>query len=465
MAAVAPTFLSVLLLLGLGGLGMPSDLLSLIDPDAYFRAREVPVTVAKMLELAGKEPSDAKGEVAQLLAIHMLGEEPDEVQKDKEGIVKVLQPLAQGKQAGDKHGFVRSYARRTLGRLGVKIGQNAEPGAQRQLIDTFNWFPDKTTFVAGGWNAARDDSKDNPLRAMLKANGRPEDLEQLYKFAETVGNVRLDGFTLGYAFEAQQPQKGRIYIHIRGAADHERLVAFLRKTGGQVATFKEEKGPGGERITFMTQNFGPAMALVGDTDLIVGAKADQPTSDTTVVEQMLKIRAGEQPNLLKGALGDDLKKISPNAVGLMLGDVPQEVRQMILAVGPFRAFPDRLQVELTRGGNRNLDVHFRAKLGNANEAKLLADDVGDLRKKGIEALKNPPPLPPEIKLPPRTFELMRATLESLKLEAKESAVTGKMEVARELVNVLPMMFISAAAFRPNVPMPPNPPKAVPAPGK
>ena len=462
--AAAPVYLSVFMLMALGGMGMPSDLLSLVDPDAYFRAREVPVTVAKMIELAGKQPADVKGEVAQLLAIRMLGDEPEEVQKEKEAIVKVLQPLAEGKQAGDKHGFVRTYARRTLERLGIKDAQPAE--APRKLIDAFDWFPDKVTFVAGGGNAVRDDSKDNPLRALLKSNARPEDLEQLYKFAESVGNVRLDGFAFGYAFDSQQPTKGRIYMRVRGAADHERLLAFLRKAEGQGSTFKEEKGPGGQRITFITHNFGPAVVLVGDTDLIIAAKTDQPAADTGVVEQMLKIRAGEQPNIFKGALGEDLKKVPREAVGLVLGDVPQEMRQMILAIGPFRSFPDRMQIELTRGGNGNLDIRFRGKLGNANEAKLFAEDMSELRKKGIEALKTPPPLPPEIKLPPRIFEMMRTALESLKMEPRDNAVTGNMEVARELVNVLPMTLFSAAVFRPNIPMPPNPPpKAAPAPGK
>src|SRR5690348_877743 len=97
----APAFGIVFMFMAVGGLGMPSDLLSVIDPDAYFRSRQVPVTVGKMLELAGTQPTDAKGEVARLLAIRMLGQEPEEVQKEKQAIVKVLEPLAEGKQAGD----------------------------------------------------------------------------------------------------------------------------------------------------------------------------------------------------------------------------------------------------------------------------------------------------------------------------------------------------------------------------
>jgi len=466
----APAFLSVFMLMALGGMGAPNELLSAIDADAYFRSRQVPVTVAKMLELAGKQPTDAKGEVSQLLAIRMLGEEPEEVQKEKEAILKVLQPLAEGKQPGDKHGFVRTYALRTLDRLGAKeAGRERRPPeetGQRKLIDAFAWFPDKVTFVAGGWNAARDDTRENALRSLLKATARPEDLEQVYKFAETVGNIRIDGFAFGYVLDPQ-PRQGRIYMRITGAGDHERLVAFLRKNGAQVGTFKEEKGPHGERITFFTPNLGPVLALVGDTDIIIGGKEGQPAADATLLEQVLKIRAGEQPNILKGPLGEDLKKVSPQAVGLVLGDVPQEVRQMILVGGPlggpFRAFPDRVQVELTRGANGDLDIRFRGKLGNANEAKLFAEDISDLRKKGLEALKNPPPPPPGIKLPPRTFEMMRTALESLKTEARDSAVSGSMQVGRELVTALPMAFFGAAVYRPDVPMPQ--PKATPAPPK
>jgi hypothetical protein len=460
----APAFGIVFMFMAVGGLGMPSDLLSAIEPDAYFRSRQVSVTVAKMLELAGTQPSEAKGEVARLLAIRMLGEEPDEVQKEKQAIVKVLQPLAEGKGPGDKHSFVRRYARRTLDRIGVK-GTSPERAASEQssqkLVEAFSWFPDKVAFVVGSWNVNRDDARQNPLSSFLKANVPPEAFEQVYKFAETVGNVRLDGFAFGFAVDAQQPGKGSLYVRITGAADHERLVDFLRKNGGLTGTVKEEKGPQGERITFLAPQFGPAMALVGDTDLIIGGREGPGAADTSVLEQMLKIRAGTQPNITKGPLGEALKKVAPQTVGLILGDVPAEARQGLLAGGPLRAFPDRVQVEVSRAAKGDLEVSIHAKMLNANEAKLFAEDGNGLRKKGLEALKNPPPTPPGIKLPPRTFEMMRETLESVKLEPKENMVTGGMQVPRELLTVLPMAFFASA--RVEAPMPQQ--KNTPAPGK
>jgi hypothetical protein len=459
----------VFLLLGLGGSGMPNDLLSLIDPEAYFRARQVPVTVAKMLDLAGKQPAGAKDEVAHLLAIRMLGEDPDQVQKEKEDIVKVLEAITTGKQGEGGHGFARAYARRTLERLGVKVAPSGKEGAEPKLIDALGWFPDKVTFVAAGRQAAgaAAEGKDNPLRDFLKANVPAREMEEVYKFAEAVGNVRIDTFALGYAPDPKQQRKGRIYLRITGAANHQRLGEFLRKSIGNGAA-REEKGPKGEPITLFSPPgaFGPAFALVGDTDFLIAGYEDNQANHAEVIEQILKIRAGTQPDALKGPLAGELKKISAEAIGLVLGDLPQEVRQGLMIGGPFQSFPDRMQVEIKPGAKGSVDIHFQGKFGNANAAKAFADSVATLRKQGIEALKNPPPLPPGAKIPPRVFELMRTALEGLKMDPKGDAVTGGMQISRELINLVPAMLGGYMTIRSTeVPMPQAVPKAIPAPGK
>jgi hypothetical protein len=452
------TVFPILFMLGVGGIGIPNDLVSYIDPESYFRSRQVTVTVEKMLELAGKQPTDAKGQVARLLAIRMLGEEPDEVKKEKEAILKVLEPLTKGQEGP---GFTRAYARQTLLRLGVKVAP-AGPDAGPKLLDGFGWFPDKVNLVAGGVRAAPgvETRKDNPLRDFLKSIP-PQGIEELYKFVEAVGNVRIDRLTFAYAAEPQ-PGKGRIFFRITGAADHKRLAEFFAKQAGLTA--KEEKGPGGESITiFNTGGFGPSVALVGDSDFLIAGSDGGQGNHQEVLEQMLKVRAGTQPNALKGPLAAELKKVPAQVVSLVLGEVPAEVRQGLVVGGPFQSAPERINVQVMRGQG-GLDLSFRGKFANAAGAKAFADSMATLRKQGLEALKTPPPLPPGVKIPAKAFEMMRASLESLKMEPKDDVVAGGMQVPGELVNLMPLLMGYAVVGRDVAPMP-TAPKVVPAPAK
>jgi hypothetical protein len=457
-----------LLLVGLsGGAGMPSDLLSLIDPESYFRSRQVPVTVEKMLELAGKQPTDAKGRVARLLALRMLGEDPAEVKNEKAAIVKALEPIANGKEGDDAHGFARAYARQTLRRLGVKADSGEPDAAHPKLIDGFTWFPEKVTFVAGGVQP-RDktgDRKPNALRDFLKKNMPAQAVEEMYKFAEAVGNVRIDRIAFGFAPDPKQQHQARIFVRITGAADHKALAAYLRKNLPSEATVKDDKGPGGELLALINMGkFAPAMALVGDTDFLLAAHegprgpGGEQANHLEVIDQILKVRAGGQANALKGPLADELKKIAPEAAGLLLGEVPLEVRQTLLLAGPVQAVPERIRAEVKRGSKGSLDISFSGTFGNANEAKSFADNMSMLTKQAIEALKKPPPAGADI--PPKAFTLMRSTLEGLKMEPKGSAVTGGVHVSGELLELVPVMM-----GRWVQPSPPMPPRAIPVPAK
>src|SRR5262245_21923253 len=50
----------------------PTDLLALVEPRAYFKTRQIELTPAQMMELAAKDPSDPKSQIAQLTALKYL---------------------------------------------------------------------------------------------------------------------------------------------------------------------------------------------------------------------------------------------------------------------------------------------------------------------------------------------------------------------------------------------------------
>src|SRR5262249_32852903 len=100
--------MQLLALLALSG-GASTDVVSWLLPEHYFKAHQIDVTAAKMVELAGKDPADAKTSIAQLLAIRWLGEHPGEVKKAA-AARDLLQQIAQGKKAQDPQGFAREAA-------------------------------------------------------------------------------------------------------------------------------------------------------------------------------------------------------------------------------------------------------------------------------------------------------------------------------------------------------------------
>ena len=67
-----------------------------------------------------------------------------------------------------------------------------------------------------------------------------------------------------------------------------------------------------------------------------------------MLEQLLKVRAGKEANIFKGPLADELKNVPASVVGLVLGEVPAEMRQGLVGGGPFQSAPERIRMELTR---------------------------------------------------------------------------------------------------------------------
>jgi hypothetical protein len=167
---------------------------------------------------------------------------------------------------------------------------------------------------------------------------------------------------------------------------------------------------------------------------------------------MLKVRAGSESNVLKGALAEQINKVSPLAFAAIVGQLPHDLNQ-VLAGGPIQATPERLRIETRPAGKDALEIDFHGKFKSEGDAKAFADGIRALRDKGVADLQNPPPLPPNIKLPPRTFGLLRNALQGLQMDAKGDAATGSMQVSRELVSLMPMMLFGFAAPGPAAPMP------------
>jgi hypothetical protein len=138
-----------MLLIALAGGGQAADLASLVPVDAYFQSRGVEVTVSSMLELAGKDPVDGKTQIAQLLALRSLGDEPAKIKRHKDyaRVVELLKEISGGKKAQDSFGFARDHAARTLARLEDKALLSPARPKNSVRDEAFRWFPADATII------------------------------------------------------------------------------------------------------------------------------------------------------------------------------------------------------------------------------------------------------------------------------------------------------------------------------
>ena len=467
MAAVGPMFM-LMLMLSSGG-SRSHDLVSIVDADDYFKAHSIEVTADNLVQVAGKEPGDAKSQVAQLLALRWLGEHADQAKKVKNARTTV-QGIAEGTTAQDPLGFAKGYAAATLARLdGKPAPKPAAIPANSVGAEALKWFPDSATIFgsydlrASGELAPVDESS---LRSLLVKMLRGRDKEEFYKFVDGAGNMRADRVSFGYAADPQDHRKNRIYVRVTGLADRKAVTDLIKKSlrGAKV---EYRKGPKGHLMTIISPEKGDAaFALLGNTDMLICGHESDPENSLEVLEEALDVRAGNKPSILKGPHAAKLKKVPADAVGVLMGDVPEELRRdMVRGPGsPFKAVPKSVAVVMTRAKSIKIDWH--GSMADADDAKSFAENVAELKKKGLDELKQ---LPPQLKIKPEQIKVLTQMLESIKVEAKDDKVTGGLEITPKMVKVVndlvqkSMMgwFMMEERSAPPAPAPPTPAPAPP----
>src|SRR5262245_65297475 len=118
MMAFGP--MEILILMAMGGGGQTADLASFLPADVYFQSRRIAISAESMIEIASKKPEDGKAQIAQLLALRALAEQPELMKNAKNSaeILVTLEKMAKGELAKDRLGFAEDYAARTLQALG-----------------------------------------------------------------------------------------------------------------------------------------------------------------------------------------------------------------------------------------------------------------------------------------------------------------------------------------------------------
>lgn len=426
--------LNLFLFLALAGGGNSSDLVSWIKAEDYFKARGVEVTPAAMVRLATQEPKDGKTSIAQLLALRWLGQHPNEVKK-VEDPRPLLELIAQGKKAQDPQGFAKDYAAAALVRLAGKAPP-AAPAIPANSVreDALKWFPEHVA-VAGAFDlrGGRTDAADaeRSMHALLDLVLHGDGREQLYDFADHVGNFRVDRAAIAVSFDPVKPDRGgRIYVRVTGRGNPARLTGFILANTKETIATEGKTADGQPTRRIETKGRLPGMLFVGDTEFLMlveeGANAKEGGGNL-LVDEVLAVMAGKKKNALSGRLADLIKRAPANAEGLFAADWPEEMRNQFLRGGTFTTFPPRMVVDLATDKKRALRWH--GSFDRPEDAKAFAEDVARLKQKGIDVMKGLTEDDlKQAKIDKETITLLVKALEGIKAEADGKTVSGGMEL-------------------------------------
>lgn len=463
MSVMAVGAWELILLMGMLSGGQGTDLLALVQPEEYFKARGLDMTVAKMAELAGKEPTDGKSQVAQLLALRALAEEPAEVKADKNfaAILRLVEQIAEGKTAQDSLGFSKEYAGRTLARLTGKEAPTIPMPKDSIRGEAFRYFPAAVSLLGavdfrGGYAPSSKDDPIKALRDLLKKMAPAEVRSKIYDVADDIGNIRMERVAFGFVDAPPNQRGGSFFIRVTGKLDQKRLAAYLKAKQADVSLRNEKIGQ--ENLLFLEAKGNPGLVFLGNTDLLLAAQPGVQGGPEALLAQALATGAGKEKNALDGSLKAALAKLDSKAAGTLLGSLPLEMRQG-LGQALKMPMPTSLWTEMKHQA-RGLGIHLEASLDNADDAKAFKEVLTKGVALGKEMLAK---IPPQAQIPASVVEAFSKALDSVQLDAQANQAKVNVVLPSEMSLGLPaLMLVGMRTYSELGPVPPPQPQVQPA---
>ncbi len=430
-------FAEILILAMLSGGMTTTDVVAMVQPTHYFKSRNVEPTIDAMIDTIIVAPDTPKAQIRQLVALRHLADEADKFKKDKNYASnrEAVEEVADGKRGKDPQGFAQEYARQLLAKLD---GKKHMPEKVRPLReDALSWFPDDVK-LGVAFDVRPVETKGNDavkdLLKMLPDQAKAAMYDQL----EQVGNIRMERIAVGFV-DADKEGERKFYVRFSGKANPAWIApAIQRLSFGQMEAKTFKAADGTPIVTLREANSEPMMALVGDSDLLIVGYDQFGANPNDLVTQVLEIRAKKKPSASAGALKDRLAKIPDKATAFFVGELPKESKH---AFGNFEPLPSKIAAYLERT-NTGLSLKAESVMANKDEADKLVGKIGELRKQGIEGLKQAmkEPLPPGS--PPVPFQALIGVMESFQVQSK----TEKVEVSAFVTDGLIRELGQAAVF-------------------
>lgn len=417
METVALGMMEMLLLLA-GSSGLPAnDLASLIATDDYFSSRNVTLNTKEMTALAGKEAKDPKEQIQQLVAIRWLGENTAAVKKDP-AAREVLEQIAAGKKAQDKHGFSKGHALQALARLDGKPLPPLTTMPEGSLLEALSLFPESMTLAGGhdlrsGKTVSSEAVLDTARRLFVK-NIREPERRQAYDVIDVLGNVRVDRIAGAMKLDDNGKLNG-FAVSLGGLVDSQKLTAFLFLASKGKVKVETKKGPGGEtvRLIDLSQQGGVMIAFVNDSEVLFAGIEQGPE----LIDKMLKLKGEKKGSVLTGPYAKMLKEVPTQARALVVGELPAVARkELTQGKSPLRAIPKQFVAHAMQV-DKKMNFELRGLLKDQEEAQSFTEGALGLKQMALRELEN---VPADARVPKEILKRAQDALKALKATTEES---------------------------------------------
>lgn len=444
MFAMGPLELLTLFLISSGG-AMP-DAVSIFPTRDYFKMRGIETTPAKLIELAGQDPTTPKAQIQQLMALRLLAQE----RKADPAGMEILRAIAAGRKANDKQGFAQQYAQKAL--LAMEGKRWMEPESKEKAAAGIAWFPADAALVgAVDFRLARIPGvpaapAEPVLWRFIPEKEKRQILEKVFEVLESTGNVAIYRGAFAMAPGDKGFDNPRVYTRISGKCNTAWIVDTVKRM--TPAAFEEATGPNGEKYHALHIHGDISLALLEEGEfLFVGGPRVRDAK--SMLDEVFQVRAGKKDSALKGKISKELfAKIPQNAIGFFAMETPDDVKRQ-LPLGPDIGVPDKVILFMTPA-LKALDIQAEGVMGTEENAKAAVKAIFATREEAIQAVKKAGGLAPGLD----TGALIKL-LESVQVEGKGRSVHVRLLVAEDLMrNAVESIIRTMPVTRPEPPAPP-----------
>lgn len=393
-------------------------------------------------------------DVRQLMAIRTLGE------RKEKAALPLLKKLTESKKQ-----FVSDYAVRAIARIEGKPVQRLidEKGLASDL-----WLLPKDTGIVGQLALRQNEGTPMPsvdkliAKAMDDAaaagNAQPGILpmpdkaklvsrvsSEMIKLMEKVGNVRIDGVTMGVA-EDMGRASGWVALTVRGEYDPAAIVEAIKSIGHNDIQVEKKNG-----VEVVTLEPGEAYVIVPSSKQFMFVGGPRQTNKEPLIDAMVAaVKAGKGALHENKATSDLIAKADTKAMFWVTGTLTEGMREDVFK--PFETFSGAVQ--------RNKDVMTYKMSATGSDEEVIKKSVEDMK---TEMQNNINQMNQMIQQMPQMAASMKPVLDlmtGLKLEANGKTATASGELKGD---ALQSMLTSAVPFlglmlreAPDAPMPIEP---------
>ncbi len=263
---------------------------------------------------------------------------------------------------------------------------------------------------------------------------------------ENLGRIRIDGLSLAY-YAGTKPEDARAIVHFEGLAldGHKRIVDFIRQTpAGKMWVEENNTTRSGSKPIRITGSELPyALGFYDDNHAFLAVSAHRDAKESEHLKALRQLPQFDFPdgplpfspdgprsfsNILSGYnppwIHAALNEVSPNAFGLVLGEVPTELRKLLTKALGLRVAPRTFICQLRKDG-QDISLGLTLSVDKAGAEQLLLEDLEKWRRQGLDALQTKLPA---LKNEPEALALVRQTLQTMRWGANPGSRTVRTRV-------------------------------------